>query len=278
MDVQEFTDKLRASDRTKAIYAGNVSRFLIWAGDREVDEDLAQAYIDYLESKGRKPNTLAIVANALRAYWKVQKKELTLSAPTPQLQEPKYHTIQDILKMLDMAKTPFEKVFVTLLFDTGARISEILNLKITDIDWDNRYVHVTLKGGLEADYMLSDTGVKALKEWLESGKSDSPRVFLDYNYFYAYTVLKKLAKKAGMGDFTPHHLRHSFAFFCLSNGATLFEVQQLMKHRSINTTATFYGRSRLEHLRPKKPLWGKEALDASPSAPDISQRQGPRKA
>jgi integrase len=271
MNVQEFTDKLRASDGTKKRYAGNISRFLRWADKREINDELAQAYIDYLDSQGRKPNTLATVANALRAYWKVQKKDLTLSAPTPQMQEPKYHTIEEILRMLDEAKTPFEKVFVTLLFDTGARINEILNLEIPGIDWKNRYVHVTLKGGLEADYMLSDTGIDALKEWLEVRKSDSTRVFMDYNYFYAYTVLKKLAKKAGIADFTPHHLRHSFAFFCLSKGVTLYELQQLMKHRSINTTATFYGRSRLEHLRPKKPLWGKEELDGPAPAPDIGQ-------
>jgi integrase/recombinase XerD len=188
---------------------------------------------------------------------------LTLSAPTPQLQEPKYHSIDEILRMIDLAQTPFEKVFVTLLFDTGARISEILNLETSDIDWQNRYVHVTLKGGMEADYMLSDTGVAALKEWLGVRKGDSTRVFMDYNYFYAYNVLKILAKKAGITDFTPHHLRHSFAHFCLDKGTTLYELQQLMKHRSINTTAIFYGRSKLEHLRPKKPLWGKEASNGS---------------
>jgi integrase len=276
MNVREFTDKLRASNSTKKRYAGSISRFLGWAGKREINDELAQEYIDYLDSEGRKPNTLAIVANALRAYWKVQKKDLTLSAPAPQMQEPKYHTIKEILRMLDEAKTPFEKVIVTLLFDTGARIMEIMNLEIAGIDWKNRYVHVTLKGGLEADYMLTDIGINALQEWLEVRKSSSTRVFMDYNYFYAYTVLKTLAKKAGIADFTPHHLRHSFAFFCLSNGATLSEVQQFMKHRSISTTATFYGRSRLEHLRPKRPLWGKEKSNGS--APNIGQRKGPRKA
>jgi len=269
LGIKEFAEKLRASNRTKATYAGNITRFLRWVDDREVNDELAQAYIDYLESLGRKPNTLAVAANALRAYWKAQKQELTLSAPVPQFLQPKYHIIDEVFKMLDMAKTPFEKVFVTLLFDTGARIGEILNLETADIDWNNRYVHVTLKGGLEADYMLTNKGVRALKVWLEARKSSSPRVFMDYNYFYAYTVLKKLAQKAGIKEFTPHHLRHSFAFFCLSRGTTLHELQQLLKHRSINTTATFYGRSRLEHLRPKKPEWGKEDLNGS--APDISQ-------
>jgi integrase/recombinase XerD len=184
------------------------------------------------------------------------------------MQEPKYHTLEKVLRMLDYAKTPFEKVFVTLLFDTGARISEILNLEKADVDWSNRYVHVTLKGGLEADYMLSDTGINALKEWLKVRKSDSPRIFMDYNYYHAYTVLKTLARKAGIENFTPHHLRHSFAHFCLDRGVTLPELQQLMKHRSISTTANFYGRSRLEHLRPKKPLWGSEALKGAPPAPN----------
>lgn len=263
MNVKEFEEKLRAGNRTRTIYAGYVARFLKWADGREPTDDLAQEYIDCLVSLGRKPNTLAIVANSLRAYWQVQKKVLTLSAPSPHFGEPKYHTIEEVLRMLDLAQTPFEKVIVSLLFDTGARISEILNLKTSDIDWQNRYVHVTLKGGLEADYMLSDTGIAALKEWLDSRKTDSARVFMDYNYYYAYTQLKRLAIKAGIKEFTPHHLRHSFAHFCLDKGVTLYDLQQLMKHRSINTTATFYGRSKLEHLRPKKPLWGKEAANGS---------------
>ena len=264
MNVDEFRSKLTASDGTKTRYAGNISRFLRWADDREVNDELAQAYIDYLESQGRKPNTLATVANALRAYWKAQEKELTLTAPTPHFGEPKYHTIDEVLKMLELAKTPLEKVLVTLLFDTGARISEVLNLKTTDIDWDNKYIHVTLKGGQEADYILSDTGVKALKEWLESRKSHSRRVFMDYNYFYAYNTLKKLAREAGIKDFTPHHLRHSFAVFCLSKGVTLYELQQLLNHRFPSTTATLYGRSlQSESLRAKKPLWGKEDIKSS---------------
>lgn len=258
MDIKEFTDKLRASRRTKEVYAGYITRFLEWAEGRELDEDLAQAYIDYLEKKGRKPNTLATVANALRAYWKVQKKEISLNAPSPSFGEPKYHEIEKIMRMLELAATPFEKVLVTVLFDTGARVSEVMNLEIPNIDWKVGFIHVTLKGGHEGDYLISKKGITALKDWLEVRKSNDPRVFMDYNYYYAYTVLKKLAKKAGIKDFTPHHLRHSFAFYCKSQGVELHDLQQFLQHRSMNTTATFYGRSRPEHLRPKKPGWGEE--------------------
>jgi len=259
LTVAEFIDKLRASNKTKSLYAGYLDRFFEWADGREITDELAQEFIDFLEQEGRKPNTLATVANALRAYWKVQKKILDISAPHPGFGQPKYHEVEEIMNMLKKAKTPFEKVIVTLLFDTGARISEILNLQLEDIDWERKFVHVTLKGGGEGDYLISEEGLAALKEWLRVRKSNSQRVFMDYNYFYAYTVLKKLAKKAGIEEFTPHHLRHSFAFYCMSKGVDLHDLQQLMQHRSINTTATFYGRSRPEHLRAKKPAWGKEA-------------------
>jgi integrase len=258
MNVDEFVEKFRASDRTKQIYVGCIERFLEWAGDREITDELAQEYIDFLEKRGLKPNTLATVANALRAYWKVQKNVLEINAPHPSFSEPKYYEVEEIVKMLDCAKTPFEKTIVTLLFDTGARISEILNLKISDIDWEGGFVHVTLKGGHEGDYLVSAAGIAALKEWLSGRKSNSRRVFMDYDYNYAYYVLKKLAKKAEIQEFTPQRLRHSFAFFCKSKGVDIYDLQQLMQHRSINTTAILYGRSRPEDLRAKKPAWGSQ--------------------
>jgi integrase/recombinase XerD len=243
------------SESTRKTYEQHLRPYFKWLDGREADDRNAQEYIDHLLNYGRKPNYLATVANALRSHWKDQGKVLSIHAPTPEIGYPKYLTIDQVYKLLEAAKTPLEKCILTLLFDTGARISEVLNLHLEDINLEERLLRITRKGGREEDVLLGDKGKQALEQWLKARKGKDKRVFMDWIYNDIYYVLKGTAKRAGIEPFTPHMLRHSLAFYMLSKGKSLHDIQEVLGHRSIATTANIYARRRPEHLRDVKPEW-----------------------
>ncbi|HUV51610.1 MAG TPA: tyrosine-type recombinase/integrase [Dehalococcoidia bacterium] len=243
------------SESTKKTYEVHLRLYLKWLDGRKQDARNAQEYIDHMLDSGRKPNYIATAANALRAHWKDGGKALSLHAPTPEVGYPKYLTIDQIYKLLASAKTALEKCILTLLFDTGARISEVLNLHLEDINLEERLLHVTRKGGREEDVLLGEKGQQALEIWLKTRKSKDKRVFMDYTYNDIYYILKETAKRAGIENFAPHMLRHSLAFYMLSKGKDLHDIQEILGHRSIATTANIYARRKPEHLRKVKPDW-----------------------
>ena len=255
MNTETFKGKLRASDRTRDLYGRNINQFLAWLDGKDPAPENAQEYIDYLEQKGRRPNTVAVALHAIRAYFKVVKKPVELSGPKVTIGEPSYLTTEEVYKLLDAATTPLEKCLVTVLFDTGCRIAEVLNSELQDIDWEGGFLTVTRKGGRRADVNISGKGLDALKAWLDARKGKHQRVFLDLAYYDAWQALRKVAERAGIENFTPHRLRHSRAVHMLSAGADLHDVQMALGHQSIRTTADIYGRLRPADLKKRIPDW-----------------------
>ena len=258
MTPDQFAKKLRASESTKWLYAAKVRQYLSWLNERGADQDSAQEFIDYLEAKGLKPNTVASVANALRAYFDVQGKTLKLHAPKIRVGDPKYRTMDEVYRLLEAAKTPLEKCLVEVLFDTGCRISEILNLRVDDIDWDGGFIRVTRKGGRREDVNISPQTMETLRSWLKIRKSRTSSVFMGMSYDYARKVLLRVAEHAGLEGFTIHQLRHSRAVQMRLQGAELHDVQLHLGHQNIGTTANIYGRLTPTDLKKRIPDWRRE--------------------
>jgi len=248
MDAKRFAEKLRASPRTKKIYSENVSRYLRWLDERKPTATNAQEYVDHLAEQGKSSNTIAVMGNALRAYWDVQNKNLKLYLPKIQLGKPRYYRQDEIKLLFDAAEMPLENELLTLLFDTGCRISEILNIQIDGIDLENKVVKVVRKGGREDGAALTDRGVEAIESLLSRRKGKHQELFGDLNYQDARYLLNKVAKRAGLKDFTIHRLRHSVAFDMgirlreqgFSKMDILHAIQILLGHTSIRTTADLY--------------------------------------
>ena len=224
-------------------YKAHLKRFEAWLDGRKPSPKVAQEYLEYLASEGKASNTLATAANALHWWYgfKLQRPKITLG-------EPRYLSLEEVNKLLDSCENLLQKTVITLLFDGGLRISELLSLKVNEIDWQNGVITVTRKGGYTARVKLTERGVEALREWLSKRRSKSPMVFMDHDYKSLYGELKRLARKAGIPDFTPHKLRHSRAVHLLESGVPLERVSDILGHRSIETTAKIYGRLRAEEL------------------------------
>ena len=247
--------KRRYSKRTREIYESGIRRYREWLDGRKPSQETAQEYLDHLEEKGKAPNTIAVAANAIRAYFKGKRQAITLDTPSIAMGEPKYITMEELYRILEACQTRLEKCLVTVLFDTGCRIGEVLGLALDGIDWEQGFIHVVRKGGREADVNISQKGLDALREWLEGRQSRSKQVFMDWGRNDVWQLFKALGKRAGVPDFTPHRLRHSRAVQALEAGVDLHDIQMMLGHVNISTTANLYARLRPAHLKERIPDW-----------------------
>lgn len=175
---------------------------------------------------------------------------------------PEYLTSEEINKLFDIRLTkPIDyrnKAMLEVLYATGTRISELINLELNQIDFDECIIRVTGKGKKDRIIPIGDTAMDALKNYILNY-----RIFLvktnDNNYVFLnkigskisrqgfFKILKGLAFDAGIKkDISPHTIRHSFATNLLNNGADLRIIQELLGHENLQTTEIY------SHLTNKK--------------------------
>lgn len=138
-----------------------------------------------------------------------------------------------------------DKLILTILYSSGLRISELLNLVIRDIDLDERTIRIRGKGEKDR-IVLFDKKTKALiEEYLSKRKKESKYLVVNragnpLTSRYVQLMIKKYGKKAGINKkVTPHLLRHSFATHLLKNGVDIRVIQQLLGHASLSTTQIY---------------------------------------
>ncbi|MBQ9834636.1 MAG: site-specific tyrosine recombinase XerD [Bacilli bacterium] len=178
-----------------------------------------------------------------------------ISQPKLTKKLPKYLTIEEVDKLLDIKlNTPLDyrnKAMLEVLYATGVRISELLDLKLSDIDLEEAFIRVIGKGDKQRIVPVGDIAIKYLKMYLLENrnflikKKSSEYVFLN-NYGNQMTrqgffkILKKQCLISGIKqDISPHTLRHSFASHLLNNGADLRVIQELLGHSDISTTQIY---------------------------------------
>ncbi len=138
-----------------------------------------------------------------------------------------------------------------LLYATGLRVSELCNLKVTDIDFDNCFLRVMGKGKKERIVPIADIALKYLKPYIFNYRNiilkdkTSEYLFISNNLTNItrqgfFKILKKECKRAGITKtVSPHVLRHSFATHLLKHGADLRIIQELLGHEDIATTQIY---------------------------------------
>lgn len=175
---------------------------------------------------------------------------------------PEYLTSEEINKLFDIRLTkPIDyrnKAMLEVLYATGTRISELINLELNQIDFDECIIRVTGKGKKDRIIPIGDTAMDALKNYILNYRiflvktNDNNYVFLNKNGSKIsrqgfFKILKGLAFDAGIKkDISPHTIRHSFATNLLNNGADLRIIQELLGHENLQTTEIY------SHLTNKK--------------------------
>ena len=175
---------------------------------------------------------------------------LTLEQPKIPKKLPKVMTIEEINTILSQDLTKIEKVILELLYGCGLRVSELVNLKINDIDISAKYLQCTGKGSKERIVPIGSKALKAIKEYekerdfiLQKNRQTSKNLLVkddgkNITRQDIYTFIHKQGEKIHK-SISPHTLRHSFATHLLENGADLRVVQELLGHSDVSTTQLY---------------------------------------
>ncbi len=217
-------------------------------------------YLDYLYKENLKTSSLNRKIISLRNYFSFLHKNKYINKnpffmvdnPKKEMRLPSFLSENEIEKILNMPKDEekLEKAILELLYSGGFRVSEITNMRLNDVNFQEKMIKCFGKGNKQRFVPMGEYATNYLFEYLKvrknpKNKEDANYLFLNkqgkrVNRQFIYKMVKKYALKAGINkNVTPHTIRHSFATHLLNNGANLREVQLLLGHEDIKTTQIY---------------------------------------
>jgi len=251
-----FKQKLeiaRYSESTIKTYISTLATFfktLQGVSVEEVDESIIQNYIySEIKEKNISQSYQKHILGSIKLFYEVMfNRKFSLSHLYPKRVEhslPKYINKEDVLKMLSLTENLKHKSIISLLYGCGLRVSELVNLKITDIDFTAAIISIIQSKGKKDRYvMLPQSVLPLLREYF---KNYTPKFYLfegseseKYSSRSIQQVVKQAAVKAKIHKtVTPHILRHSFATHLIESGTDIRYVQELLGHNSLLTTQIY---------------------------------------
>lgn len=254
------------SDKTKESYKNDLLIYQKYLKRKHIEdiEDIKKEDIEaFLKIRSKEETTtiahnLTVIKN-FHSYClkeKLVKEDVSEFIDRPKLKKalPKVLSIEDVDKLLDIKlETPFDyrnKAMLELMYGSGLRVSELINLEMNDIDTTTALIRILGKGNKERDIPLGEYSIEALKKYLEvrpallKGKSCN-KLFLN-NHGTGMTRqgffknLKALLEEKNLNpNVSPHTLRHSFATHLINRGADLRSIQEMLGHSDISTTKIY---------------------------------------
>lgn len=222
-------------------------------------------FIMWINELGMIPSSQARIISGIKAFYRYLLLDNQIEAdPSELLESPKLKrklpdtlSIEDInslINAIDLSKSEGmrNKTMIEVLYSCGLRVSELINLHISNLYLDIEFIKVTGKGDKERLVPIGAEGIKFLKLWLhdvrvhipvQNGEEDM--VFLNrrgkrLSRIYVFMMIKELAEKIGLKkSISPHTFRHSFATHLIEGGADLRAVQEMLGHESITTTEIY---------------------------------------
>ncbi len=275
------------SPYTARAYQVDLSQFLEFLYDRKSGKDIIKVnredirdFIGYLLKYGYERSSVARKLSSLKSLYRyLMRKKLMSNNPARVVKTPKitkklpgFLTQFQTQKLLDIQgndeKSFRNRAIMEVLYGSGLRAQELVNLNISDIDFYNEVILVRGKGSKERIIPLGSYAQKALKEYLSIRKDkNNPAVFLNLRGKRLTTrsvqqiVNSQIVRVADGVRVSPHTLRHSFATHLLERGADLKAIQELLGHSSLATTQIYTHLSveRLKKIYDKAhPRSGKE--------------------
>lgn len=257
------------SSNTIEAYESDLQRYLDFVSDNKLDylkvqyDDLRK-FVAALSDLGISDRSQARIISGIKSFYKFLVYNETIEDdPTELLEMPKIGSylpqvlsvdeIDSMEDCIDMSKKEGHRnrAIIETLYGSGLRVSELVNIQLSNIYFDEEYMKVTGKGDKERLVPLSKESVKQIKDWLiyrnelEIKKGYEDFLFLNrrgapLTRVMIFTIIKDLASKAGIEkNISPHTFRHTFATHLLEGGANLRDIQQLLGHESILTTEIY---------------------------------------
>lgn len=259
------------SENTIVSYERDLKGYMLFLKDTEQVDNIEMIerihiihYLKYLKEAGKSSKTAARHLASIRAFHQFLLREGTSSKdPSVHIESqktermlPKVLSLSETERLLDTPKpvNPFgyrDKAMLELLYATGIRVSEMIDLKIDDVHLKMGFIRCFGKGRKERIVPIGKQASDALDQYLTKARGKllkrktSDFLFLNHHGNPIsrqgfWKNLKKIAVEAGiLTKLTPHTLRHSFATHLLENGADLRAVQEMLGHADISTTQIY---------------------------------------
>lgn len=271
-DIEDFINHIafekRLSKNTSNSYKNDLNKYEIFLKEQNIisSKDISKSdienYLEKLNQDDVKTATIARKLTTIKAFhnYLFQKQKLnvdvseTIERPKLRKKLPNVLTVDEVDRLLDIeCKTKFDyrnKSMLELMYGTGLRISELLDLKLTDFDLENCIIRCYGKGSKERIVPIGEYTMESLISYLEIRNLLLKRKNCEYLFlnnlggrlsrFSFFKILKKmLIEKNIHKDVSPHSLRHSFATHMLEYGADLRSIQELLGHSDIATTKIY---------------------------------------
>ena len=250
------------SDNTVSAYINDLNKYEEFLKKNILDSDAEdlEKYLKYIG--GMQSTTVAHKITAIKSYFNYNiKRGIVKSNPANKVSRPKlakhlpeYLTEEEVSKLLDVEiKSPYDfrnKTILELLYSSGIRISELVNIKTPNYDSEECLIRIMGKGSKERIIPLGDYAINIMNDYMNNYRPLINKKFTDYIFInnrgdkisrqFIFKVIKKEALKKGIKkDISPHTLRHTFATHLLKNGADLRIIQELLGHENISTTQIY---------------------------------------
>lgn len=240
----------------------------------EVGYPAGRLYLTTLHGHGYSRATIARKISSIRSFFKfLMREKIVKENPFALLSQPKQHKrlpkffYEEEMEQLfaacegDDALSRRNRALLEILYATGIRVSECVNIRLQDIDFEFETIHVKGKGKKERIVLFGHFAGEAVSDYMAHARKALMRGKEDHSYLFVNArggaltdkgvryILNEMIKKAALtGKIHPHMLRHTFATHLLNHGADLRTVQDLLGHESLSSTQV-YTHVTKEHLR-----------------------------
>jgi integrase/recombinase XerD len=278
------------SQNSVAAYINDINKLMLFLdenfkklGPEKVKLVHLKKFVEWINEKGVSPRTQARTISGIKSFFKYLLMEGKINSdPTTLLESPKIgRKLPDVLSMeeidllidsVDLTKAEGQrnKAMLETLYSCGLRVSELVNLKVTNLFFDQGFVKIEGKADKERLVPISEKAIEEITKYLnvyrktlKIAKDSENILFLNrrgkkLSRVMIFTIIKNLAQKVGLEKkISPHTFRHSFATHLISGGADLRAVQEMLGHESILTTEIYthldrdYLKSTLNQFHPR---------------------------
>jgi tyrosine recombinase XerC len=249
------------SQHTLLNYRLDLTDFINFLGQTSIESATylsLRKFLANLKERSLKQRTVNRKLSCLRSFFRFLCREgylktnplTSLSSPKSEKYLPLFLTENEVVKLIEMPQGKDfrglrDKAILETFYSTGMRISELVGLNISDIDFIGQVVKVKGKGRKERLLPIGDRALSAIRVYLVKKKNNEPALFLNKNQRRitdrgVRDIVKKYIRIASLKTgVSAHTLRHSFATHLLNRGADLRSVQELLGHANISTTQIY---------------------------------------
>ena len=261
--------KLKKEDTTVESYIEDIYKYLEYIeknkhiyNDLDIDSNSIINYLSYLDKNNYEKSTIVRKITSIKLFHKYLNEKYNIPDISTKIDKPRVRrklpnilTIEEVDNLLNIQLSNAydfrNKAMLELMYSSGLRVSELVELKIKDIDLDNGYVKCFGKGSKERIVPIGEIAVDYLKKYIYEYRDSMKKGYYTENVFLNnhgkkisrqgfFLIIKEISKEKKIEkNITPHMLRHSFATHLLNNGADLRTIQEMLGHSSITTTQIY---------------------------------------